>query len=95
MNIITIMNSDDNNQQLVLDKTCIQKAPANSLSVSNNQESYNAYFKMGGTVGKMTLQSAINYKKFIEQRIKEREEGIQEEEQIIQQEEQIIQEKEE
>ena len=66
------MDSEDN-KQVVVNSDFIQKAQANTISVGNTKESYDAYFKMGGTIGKMTLQSTINYKKFIEQRIKERE----------------------
>ena len=67
------MDSEDN-KQVVVNSDFIQKAQANTISVGNTKESYDAYFAMGGTVGKMTIQSTINYKKFIEQRIKEREE---------------------
>ena len=67
------MDSEDN-KQVVVNSDFILKAQANTISVGNNKESYDAYFKMGGTVGKMTLQSTINYRKFIEQRIREREE---------------------
>ena len=66
------MESEDQ-KQVVINSDLIQKAQANTISVSNNQESYDAYFAMGGTVGKMTLQATINYKKFIELRIRERE----------------------
>ena len=60
-------------KKVVVNEDFILKAQANTISVGNNKESYDAYFAMGGTVGKMTLHSTMNYKKFIEQRIKERE----------------------
>ena len=66
------MESEDQ-KEVVINSDFIQKAQANTISVGNNKESYDAYFKMGGTVGKMTLQATINYKKFTEQRIRERE----------------------
>ena len=59
--------------QFVLSKDFIQKAKANSIDIANNKESYDEYFKMGGTVGKMTVVTAHRYALHIERRVEERE----------------------
>jgi hypothetical protein len=39
----------------------ICKAVSNSINVINNGFAYDEYFKMGGTVGKMSFQSTKNF----------------------------------
>tara|TARA_B100001029_G_C14990433_1_gene411697 strand:- start:660 stop:905 length:246 start_codon:yes stop_codon:yes gene_type:complete len=48
-------------EKIPLTRKNIQKATYNSINVINNGFAYNEYFKMGGTVGKMTFQSAKNF----------------------------------
>ena len=48
-------------EKIPLTRKNIQKATYNSINVINNGFAYNEYFKMGGTVGKMTLQSTKNF----------------------------------
>ena len=43
----------------------IQKASPNSINVVNNGFAYDEYFKMGGTVSKMSFQSTKNFKDFV------------------------------
>tara|TARA_B100000674_G_scaffold490827_1_gene507604 strand:- start:184 stop:435 length:252 start_codon:yes stop_codon:yes gene_type:complete len=43
----------------------IEKAAPNSINVVNNGFAYDEYFKMGGTVAKMTFQSTKNFKDFV------------------------------
>ena len=45
----------------VLTKDYIQKAKPNSIDIANNQESFDNYFKLGGTVAKMTVVTAHKY----------------------------------
>ena len=54
-----------------LTKKNIEIAAQNSISVANNGFAYDEYFKMGGTVAKMTLQSTKNFKDFVKNRSQE------------------------
>ena len=51
-----------------LTKNNIQKAAPNSINVANNGFAYDEYFKMGGTVAKMTVKSTKKFKDFIKNR---------------------------
>lgn len=51
-----------------LTKKNIEMASQNSINVVNNGFAYDEYFKMGGTVAKMTLQSTKNFKDFVKNR---------------------------
>ena len=53
---------------LELTKKSIEKAESNSINVVNNGFAYDEYFKMGGTVAKMTFQSTKMYKDFVRNR---------------------------
>ena len=46
----------------------IQKASPNSINVVNNGFAYDDYFKMGGTVSKMSFQSTKNFKDYVKNR---------------------------
>ena len=48
-------------EKIPLSRENIQKAEYNSINVINNGFAYDEYFKMGGTVGKMSFQSAKNF----------------------------------
>jgi len=50
----------------------IQKASPNSINVVNNGFAYDEYFKLGGTVSKMTFQSTKNFKDFVKNRSAEK-----------------------
>ena len=54
-----------------LTKKNIEKATPNSINVANNGFAYDEYFKMGGTVAKMTFQSTKNFKDFVKNRSQE------------------------
>jgi hypothetical protein len=54
-----------------LTKKNIEMADKNSINVVNNGFAYDEYFKMGGTVAKMTLQSTKNFKDFVKNRSQE------------------------
>ena len=54
--------------KIELNKENIQKASPNSINVVNNGFAYDEYFKMGGTVSKMTFQSTKNFKDFVKNR---------------------------
>lgn len=47
--------------KVVLTRENICKASFNSIHVVNNGFAYDEYFKMGGTVGKMSFQSTKNF----------------------------------
>ena len=49
----------------------IEMADKNSINVVNNGFAYDEYFKMGGTVAKMTFQSTKNFKDFVKNRSQE------------------------
>lgn len=48
-------------EKIPLTRENIQKAAYNSINVINNGFAYDDYFKMGGTVGKMSFQSTKNF----------------------------------
>ena len=50
--------------KVVLTKKNVMGAGPNSLSVENNQESYDRYFMLGGTIAKMTPATTKIYMKF-------------------------------
>jgi|TARA_B000000475_G_scaffold262511_1_gene248164 hypothetical protein len=54
-----------------LTKKNIEMADKNSINVVNNGFAYDEYFKMGGTVAKMTFQSTKNFKDFVKNRSQE------------------------
>ena len=54
-------NEKEMSDDLPLSRENIQKAEYNSINVINNGFAYDEYFKMGGTVGKMTFQSTKNF----------------------------------
>lgn len=58
--------------QVELSQKIIEKASPNSINVANNGFAYDEYFKMGGTVGKMTLKSTKMFKDFIKNRSTEK-----------------------
>ena len=47
--------------KIELTRENICKASSNSIHVMNNGFAYDEYFKMGGTVGKMSFQSTKNF----------------------------------
>ena len=53
-------------EKITLSKENIQKAAPNSIKVINNGFAYDEYFKMGGSIAKMTFQSTKNFKDFME-----------------------------
>ena len=55
-----------------LTKKNIEMADKNSINVVNNGFAYDEYFKMGGTVAKMTFQSTKNFKDFVKNRFAEK-----------------------
>ena len=59
-------------EKITLTKENIQKAPSNSINVINNGFAYDEYFKMGGTVSKMTFKSTKNYKDFLKNKSAEK-----------------------
>ena len=58
--------------QVELTKQNIAKAAPNSIKVTNNGFAYDEYFKMGGTVSKMTFQSTKKFKDFVKNRSSEK-----------------------
>lgn len=58
--------------QVELSQKIIEKASPNSINVANNGFAYDEYFKMGGTVAKMTFQSTKNFKDFVKNRSSEK-----------------------
>ena len=51
-----------------LTKKNIEKAKQNSINIVNNGFAYDEYFKMGGTIAKLTFQSTKNFKDFVKNR---------------------------
>ena len=64
MSEIQELDVDEDKVKFVMNRRNVKAAPPNSLMVSNTEEGYKNYFNLGGTVGKMTTQTAINYMKF-------------------------------
>jgi|TARA_Y100000389_G_C17093806_1_gene332565 hypothetical protein len=58
--------------QVELSQKIIEKASPNSINVANNGFAYDEYFKMGGTVAKMTFQSTKKFKDFVKNRSTEK-----------------------
>ena len=58
--------------QVELSQKIIEKASPNSINVANNGFAYDEYFKMGGTVAKMTFQSTKNFKDFVKNKSSEK-----------------------
>lgn len=58
--------------QVELSQKIIEKASPNSINVANNGFAYDEYFKMGGTVAKMTFQSTKNFKDFVKNKSAEK-----------------------
>ncbi len=58
--------------QVELSQKIIEKASPNSINVANNGFAYDEYFKMGGTIAKMTFQSTKNFKDFVKNRTAEK-----------------------
>jgi hypothetical protein len=65
--------SDSNNDEVVkYTKKSIILAQVNTLTVSNDAESYKEYFKLGGTVAKLSPVCTKNYAKFVQNRKNEK-----------------------
>ena len=62
--------SDLNNseEQLLNTRESISAAQINTINVLNTKEGYQEYFKMGGTVAKMSHMSTKNYANFVKNR---------------------------
>jgi hypothetical protein len=58
--------------QVELTKQNIAKAAPNSIKVTNNGFAYDEYFKMGGSIAKMTFQSTKNFKDFVKNKSAEK-----------------------
>ncbi len=58
--------------QVELSQKIIEKASPNSINVANNGFAYDEYFKMGGTVAKMTFQSTKKFKDFVKNKSAEK-----------------------
>ena len=61
INTKSLLEEDLDGEKIPLSVGNIQKAPNNSIKVINNGFAYDEYFKMGGTVGKMNLQTTTNF----------------------------------
>lgn len=61
------VQTEDNNV-VINTKKSISIAQVNTLTVSNDEESYKKYFKLGGTVAKMSHQTTKNYYNFVKNR---------------------------
>ena len=55
-----------------LTKKNIETASQNSINVVNNGFAYDEYFKMGGSIAKMTFQSTKKFKDFVKNRSAEK-----------------------
>tara|TARA_B100000989_G_scaffold52664_1_gene35172 strand:- start:251 stop:499 length:249 start_codon:yes stop_codon:yes gene_type:complete len=69
----SLFNEVLDGMKVELTKKNIEMAAQNSINVVNNGFAYDEYFKMGGTVAKMTLQSTKNFKDFVKNRSQENE----------------------
>ena len=63
---------DIENTTIAITRDIIEKAKANTLDVANNEESYQKYFRMGGTVGKMSINTTKNYHYYLKKRVENR-----------------------
>lgn len=68
------VQTEDNNV-LINTKKSISIAQVNTLTVANDAESYKEYFKLGGTVAKMTPICTKNYAKYVQSRLNEKEQA--------------------
>ena len=59
---------DNVGNDLVLSKEFIETSVINSINVPNTKESYEKYFKLGGTVSKMSMSSTQKYSTFVKKR---------------------------
>ena len=64
----SVFDEELDGTRVELTKNNIQKAAPNSINVANNGFAYDEYFKMGGTVAKMTVKSTKKFKDFIKNR---------------------------
>ena len=62
------VTKDQVGNDLVLDKEFITSSHTNSINVPNTNEAYEEYFKMGGTIRKMSMSSTQKYSNFIKRR---------------------------
>ena len=69
----SLFNEVLDGMKVELTKKNIEMAAQNSINVVNNGFAYDEYFKMGGTVAKMPLQSTKNFKDFVKNRSQENE----------------------
>ena len=53
------------NRPLIMTRTFVNRADANSITISNTVEGYQSYFRLGGTVGKMTTACANKYHEYL------------------------------
>ncbi len=67
--------SDSNNEVVKYTKKSVAVAQVNSLTVANDAESYKDYFKLGGTVAKMSHVCTKNYANFVQNRLNEKEQA--------------------
>jgi len=56
----------------VMNKKTIADSLANTIMVRNTKEGYGEYFRLGGTVAKMTTSSTKNYMGFKKKKYEER-----------------------
>tara|TARA_Y100000385_G_scaffold284985_1_gene344025 strand:+ start:400 stop:612 length:213 start_codon:yes stop_codon:yes gene_type:complete len=56
-----LFKDDLDGEKTPLTRESINKAASNSINLSNTKEAYDAYFKMGGTVGKMNHQTTKRF----------------------------------
>tara|TARA_A100001015_G_scaffold314304_2_gene423463 strand:- start:62 stop:265 length:204 start_codon:yes stop_codon:yes gene_type:complete len=61
-------------EQKTLTKDILIKAAINSVDVLNTKESYENYFKLGGTVAQMNFKSTKKYQEFVKNRNKNKDE---------------------
>jgi len=59
-------------EKITLSRENIQKAAPNTIKVTNNGFAYDEYFKMGGSIAKMTFQSTKNFKDFVKNKSAEK-----------------------
>ena len=60
----SIFREELDGEKVQLTRKNIRKAAINSINVVNNGFAYDDYFKMGGTVAKMSFQSTKNFYNF-------------------------------
>lgn len=60
--------NDDLIENVILTKNYIIKSAHNSIDVNDKKESYEEYFKLGGTVAKMNLRSTKKFHNFIKKK---------------------------